>query len=53
MPKKKNVEVFYNRRIHDLFFGGTFLLALWPVYVFCTKFCESMQELFHYWFLCR
>jgi len=47
----RRCQKFYEFCIHDLSLWGTFMLALWFVFVLCVKFCESMQELLHYMFL--
>jgi hypothetical protein len=47
--EEENANFFYDCHIHDLSLWGTFILALWFDFVFCTKFYELMQKL--YWFL--
>jgi len=48
--QEEDAKKIYRRHTRDLFLRGTFLLALWFVFVYCTKFCETMQEPFHYMF---
>ncbi len=46
--QEEDAKKIYDYHIHDLSLWGSFFLALWFVFVFCTKFYESVQEL--YWF---
>jgi hypothetical protein len=47
---EENVKKIYKCSTHDLFLWGMFILALWFIFVFCTKFYDLVPELFHYRF---
>jgi hypothetical protein len=49
--QEEDAKIFYKCHTHDMSLWGAFFLALWSDFVFCPKFCESMQEPFHYRFL--
>jgi hypothetical protein len=48
---EEDAKKIYKCCTHDLSLWGAFFLALWSNFVFCTRFCESVQELLHYRFL--
>jgi len=47
---EENVKKIYKCSTHDLFLWGMFILALWFIFVSCTKFYDLVTELFHYRF---
>jgi hypothetical protein len=44
--QEEDAKKIYDYHIHDLSLWGVFLLALQSIFVFCTKFYESMQDWF-------
>ncbi len=45
--QEEDAKNFYKCYTHDLSIWGAFFMALCSNSVFCTKFCESVQELLH------